>query len=227
MWEKDQLFCKNKDCTSKSYKLIEHFAKTLKIKGLGPATISKLDIKNINELYALSYEAMVQILGLKTAEKLFAEINNSLEAPLNELLPALGIPLIGRSASNKICAVISHITDLSLTTCQKAGLGPKATENLLRWYTESKLEDLPFSFEATSVKNKKPSLGHVCISGKLKSFKTKALAKTALEEKGYIVLDNLTKEANILINESGIASTKTKKAQDLGIKIITDINQIL
>ena len=42
----DQLFCRNPDCPAKSSKRIEHFAKTLKIKGLGKATIEKLDLQD-------------------------------------------------------------------------------------------------------------------------------------------------------------------------------------
>ena len=43
-WEKDQLFCKSNTCGGKTHKMVEHFAKTLRIKGLGPRTIEKLEI---------------------------------------------------------------------------------------------------------------------------------------------------------------------------------------
>jgi NAD-dependent DNA ligase len=50
------LFCRNPTCGSKLIKLIEHFAKTLKIKGLGPATLVKLGIVSLEELYSLSLQ---------------------------------------------------------------------------------------------------------------------------------------------------------------------------
>ena len=48
--------------------------------------------------------------------------------------------------------------------------------------------------------------GVVCITGKLKSFKTKAQAGTALVNLGYIVKSSLTKDVTILVNESGTKS---------------------
>ena len=41
------------------------------------------------------------------------------------------------------------------------------------------------------------------------------------------VKDNLTKDVTILVNESGIASAKTKKAETMGITIINNIKDIL
>ena len=64
--------------------------------------------------------------------------------------------------------------------------------------------------------------GIVCMTGKLKSFKTKAQAGTALINLGYIVKSSLTKDVTILVNESGIESAKTKQARESGIEIITD-----
>ena len=56
---------------------------------------------------------------------------------------------------------------------------------------------------------------------------TKAAAKQVLEKYGFIVKDSLTKDVTILLNESGIASSKTKKAEELGIKIFNNLKQII
>ena len=69
--------------------------------------------------------------------------------------------------------------------------------------------------------------GIVCITGKLKSFQTKAKAGTALVNLGYIVKSNLTKDVTILVNESGIESAKTKQARESGIEIVTDLESYL
>lgn len=230
VWEKDQLFCKSSDCESKNYKKVEHFAKTMKIKGLGPSTISKLDIQTIDEIYLTSLDTMEKALGQKIAVKLFDEIERSKKAHLNEVLPSLGIPLVGKTASEKICTVVDNIYDITLTTCQKAGLGPKVTENLLNWINDNDdlLSVLPVNFSITTHTNEPEKwMGTVCISGRLRTVKTKADAKKMLEAYGYKVIDNLTKEVTILLNESGISSTKTTKAQNMGIEICTDINQLL
>ena len=69
--------------------------------------------------------------------------------------------------------------------------------------------------------------GTVCISGKLKSFKTKAVAQKALEEVGFKVKSSVTKEVTHLVNESGIESDKTRKALANGVQIVTNINTLL
>ena len=53
-WENHILYCRNINCGSQSQKKIEHFGKTLKIKGLGPAAIEKLELDNPGDLYFLT-----------------------------------------------------------------------------------------------------------------------------------------------------------------------------
>jgi NAD-dependent DNA ligase len=169
-------------------------------------------------------------LGSKlVAGKLLLEIEKSKQAHLQELLPAFSIPLLGRTASDKLCRVIQHISEVDLQTCHKAGLGPKVTHNLLQWYNTQYLngyEFLPFSWNR-EVQSTQKEKGIVVISGKLKTFPTKAVAKALLQKEGYIVKENLSKGTNFLVNESGIASSKTKKATEMGITIITEINELI
>lgn len=231
-WENDQLFCYNTSCGSKVQKAIEHFSKTLKIKGLGPSSIQKLDIRKISDIYELSLDEMVYGLGSeRLATKLYSEIQESKKLSLEEVLPAFSIPLIGKTASEKLCKVVSSIFDLNEDVCQKAGLGPKATNNLLDWFDNQFFEwysHLPFSFESNSEEAEEVEVaGVVCISGKLTTFKTKAEAEKALVAKGYSVKSSLTKEVTILVNESGLESSKTKKAREMNISIINNLNQLI
>ena len=71
------------------------------------------------------------------------------------------------------------------------------------------------------------SKGVVCISGKLKSFKTKAEATKALDSAGYEVKSSLSKQVTILVNESGLESSKTKQARDSGVTIVTNLLDLL
>ena len=67
----------------------------------------------------------------------------------------------------------------------------------------------------------------VCITGRLKSYRTKADAKKVLEKFGFRVKDTLTKDVTILINESGIESSKTKSAESKNIRIVTNLTQLI
>ena len=221
------LYCRNPSCGDQSSKKIEHFAKTLKIKGLGPAAINSLFLESINDIYAISEYEIVDLLGSqKLGQKLFTEIENSVKAPLNILLAAFSIRLIGKTASEKLSAVCESIHDINEDSCAKAGLGPKATESLLGWIEEEyPLLELPHSFAFESPKVR--TGGVVCISGKLKSFGTKAQATEALEQHGYTVKSSVTKDVTILVNESGVESQKTTKARESGVTIVENLLDFL
>lgn len=217
------LYCKNKECPAQGHKLVENFAKGMKILGLGPAAIKKLDLFNIPDIYALTEENLTQRLGNALGSKLYTNIQLSKTASLNQVLPALGIPLIGRTATDKICT--SGLTRFDWLTDEIANraLGPKAAENLMVYHDSGAWKELPFSL---LVETKTTSGKTVCITGKLTSFKTKAEAAKYLTDKGYKVVDSVTKTTEILVNESGIESTKTKKASANGTQIVNNIKEL-
>jgi len=225
------IYCSNASCAARWDKKLEHFASILKIKGLGPATIKKLQIQDYPELFQLSVEEITDRLGSeKMAQKLVNELEKSKQADLQSLLPAFSIPLFGRSASQKLCDRISHIEEIDESSCAEAGIGPKATANLLDWldteFYPNEYDKLPFSF-AASQSIKVAQLGTVCISGKLKSFRTKAEAQRVLENYGYAVKSSLTKDCTHLLNESGIESAKTQTARDRGVLIINNAMDLI
>jgi DNA ligase (NAD+) len=225
------IYCPNSGCAAQWDKKVEHFASILKIKGLGPSTVKRLQIQDYPELYQLTVEETTLRLGSeKLAQKLVNEIEKSKQADLQTLLPAFSIPLFGRSAAQKLCDRISHIEEITENSCVEAGIGPKATANLIDWlemeFYPNGYDKLPFSFKA-SHKLSLAQLGTVCISGKLKSFRTKAEAQRVLENYGYTVKTSLTKDCTHLLNESGIESAKTQTARDRGVLIINNAMDLI
>ena len=224
-----QLFCRNTACSARLDKQIEHFCKTLGIKGMGPKTIEKLSLSDITELFYLDLDNITSIMGTKSAIKLLDEINKSKKADLATVLASMGIPLVGGTAGKKLATVVTKIDEITEEACKKAGLGAKVTENLLTWiatdYCEMK-EFLPFTFEGT-IKTASTGGKTVCITGKLKSFKKKADAEESLLAAGYTLVDSVTKATDILVDEENKMSEKRKKAEQYGITIITDLNDLL
>jgi NAD-dependent DNA ligase len=233
LWVNDQLYCKNSSCPARTLKALQHFTKTAKIKGLGEASLLKLEINSIVELYQLSKQDFIDALGEKNGIKCYNELEKSKKLPLNMLLPAFNIPLIGNTASSKICSKVSHIDEITESSLKDAGIGPKASANLLNWlnkvYKPMYENILPFDFKSSNVveTNTEDSKGTVCITGKLKTFKTKAEAEQALHNNGYSTVPRMTKAVDILVNESGIESAKTEKARESGVTIVTNLNQLL
>ena len=232
VWENDLLYCRSADCGEQGYKAVEHFAKTMKIKGLGPASIRKLGWTCPSEIYASTEESILASLGSEAVtNKLWGEIDNSIDAPLERLLPAFGIPLIGNTATRKLSETVENIREINADTCERAGLGPKATANLLSWLDNRLVyfyTVLPHGWSFSETPSY-PTVdkGMVCISGRLKSFKSKAEATTALNQAGYEVKSSLTKQVSFLINEGGQESAKTRQARDTGVTIVTDLRSFL
>ena len=227
----DQLFCRNEFCPAQNSKAIVHFAKTAKIKGLGEASILRLGLESIEDIYYLTEEHLEEVLG-KSGKKIYREIENSKLLPLEMLLPAFSIPLIGKTAAKKLQYANINLDTITKDELLKIdGIGEKAAQSFMNWvitqYREKLKHSLPFSFTFSKQEPSTQKKGVVCISGKLKSFKTKALAEKALKEKGYEVKSSVTKDVGILINESGIESTKTRKAKELGLQIVTNLNDFL
>ena len=231
VWKNDLLYCVSTTCGEQSYKSVEHFAKTMKIKGLGPASIRKLGWTCPSEIYRTPRASILASLGSeRVTSKLLAEIVNSFNAPLELLLPAFGIPLIGKTATLKLSETIKSVNEINADTCERAGLGPKATNNLLDWIENDLAffqEVMPHSWCFSATPPPAVSKGTVCISGRLKSFKSKADATTALNAAGYEVKSSLTKQVGFLINEGGAESAKTRQARNTGVTIVTDLRSFL
>lgn len=224
------LYCINDSCSAQSQKKVEHFAKTLKIKGLGPKAIEKLGVTTPQEIYLLTKEYISEKLGSeRLAEKLEVEIENSKKAPLNAVLPALSIPLVGRSLAEKLAEHYNSFQTMYVDQCESANLGPKTLESLTTYINEHYREiyELPFDLKFIRPATTSQKKGTVCISGKLTTFKTKAEATEKLQSLGYDVKGSLTKDVTILVNESGIESAKTRKARDSGVTIVTDLTQLI
>lgn len=226
----DLLYCKNPDCASMSRKRVEYFATTLKIKGLGPSTVEKLELSHVLDIYSLSFENISEGLGSeKVAIKLFDEIEQSKTRNLNDVLPALGIPLIGKSATSKLSKVCTDIETITQESCSEAGLGPKVTESLLNWLIDNDwylLLPQSLCFENNKLLDDVVK-GIVCITGKLESFKTKAEAQVELERLGYVVKSSLTKDVTILVSEGGVETAKMQKARESGILVINNLSNFL
>jgi len=227
----DQLFCRNTACAAQLSKKVEHFCKTLGIKGMGSRTIEKLGLADITELYYLDQSEVTEALSSeKVAVKLLEEIENSKQADLATVISSFSIPLVGKTASKKLCEVVASVDEISFETCKQAGLGDKVTQNLLTWLEtdfQEMREFLPFSFRSQTTNNTNKETKTICITGKLHSYKTKAEAHKLLELAGFTPVETVTKTTNYLVDEENKGSSKRKKAESLGITIITNLNTFL
>lgn len=201
-----------------SQKLTEHFIKTMEIKGLGPASVKKLDINHPIDIYR-DTNAFGD-LGVN-GDKIIEEIERSKRKPYYRVLASLGIPGLGVTAAKKIIEKIPSFRNLrDIETTDIKGIGHATKDSILSWLDENEdwVEKLPLQLEYISnVNDITVSSKKVCITGKLDM--TRNDLSQILSDKGFSVTTSVTKDCYALI-AGDTTSSKYQKAEKLGVSII-------
>ena len=213
------LICLFQECPAKSTKIVENFATKMGIKGLGPITIKKLGLTKIFHIYIIPTETLKQELGDKITAKLISEISKSKNVSVGKFLSSCSIPLIGKTAGNKLDTIVDNIEDISMEVCKKVGLGDKASSNLINWINTTYKETLSFIPMDFKKLEQSTSTYKVCISGKIPGY-TKSKIKEILSKYKIETKDSVTKDLDFLISEEDNTS-KANKAKQYNIPIIS------
>lgn len=228
----DQLFCKSTSCSAKSIKKLEHYAKTLKIKGLGEKTLEKLaeiDIVDIPDIYSLTLDDLIPITGEKVAIKLLDEIEKSKTVNFATFIAAFSIPLIGDTAGQKMASLNKSLEDITFEDLRSVGIGEKAATNFINWmdeYGHDALQHLPITIINSSNGPTDSSKGTVVVTGTFE--KTRSVLEKELRTLGFEPKDSISSKTNyLLLGESKGISSKQKKAQQLNIPIVYSIEELL
>lgn len=195
------------------YRLVEYYAKTLGIKGLGESSIKKLDIQHPSELYG---RHDWEYLG-KNGEKIQYELSRPKD--YTTVLASLGIPGVGKSTAKLIVDKIPKFEDLrSIANVSIRGIGPATVEKILTWLevNEDWVLGLPYELAHNSSYEQPNSIKKIAITGKLDMTK-KDLADH-LKPFGFQVIDTVSKDCYALIT-SGEESTKTRQAEKYNIPV--------
>lgn len=223
----DQLFCQNNLCDAKVFKGIMHFIKAMKIRGLGEKTIEKLGLESINSIYTLSKEYLINELGEKLGIKLYDEIEKSKNTTVDKYITGFGIPLVGKTASEKLAQHTDNIWNINQEVCKLAGLGQKATYNLLDWILHNKLEYESLPIKTVEGHKQSEATLKVCITGKLKDFASREKAKAYLKDYGIEVVSSVSSKIDYLVCDvENSSSSSIKKAEKLNKPIVT-MNHLL
>ncbi len=243
------LYCSNPDCEAKKIKSLSLFVSrnALNIEGLSEATLEKFVaqgyIKNLVDIFHLDqYEEAIK--GLEGfGEKSYVNLQQSIEKARTTTLPkviySLGIANIGLANAKMICKAFGHDVEKIIHATEEElgnidGVGAVIAEVFVAYFSEEKhVENLRNLLHELTIPEEKQvdeqifaGLNFV-ITGSVEQFKNRNEIKELIESKGGKVTGSVTSKTNYLINNDVTStSSKNKKARDLAVPIISELDFI-
>jgi len=202
-----------------SSKVLEHFIKTLDIKGLGPASVKKMGLTHPVDLFEDQNWNLLGVNGTKVQ----AEIERTKTKPYDLVLASFGMSGVGKRASKLILSKIPAFRNLrDIETVDIKGIGPSTIESVLSWLDENEewVLTLPLQLEqnVTVEEVVGTPARKICITGKMDM--TRNQLGDILEKLGFKVTNTITKDCYALITGGDTTSSKYKKANTMGISVI-------
>lgn len=233
-----RLICTNENCPEKIIEKLVYFVQKIGIQDLSLKRIqAMLDegiVKSIPDLYRLKVEDFLKLPKTKEkmAEKLFQNIQATREIDLVTFLTALGITGGGRNKCEKIVQYGIDSIDkvLGLTVEQLTEIdsfAEKSSEEFIKSIQEretliNELIDVGVNFkQAATTKTSVLANEKICITGTL--TRKRSEIEKLIKDNGGVVVSSVTGNTTLLLtNDTTSSSSKFKKAEKLGIEIITE-----
>lgn len=240
------LYCPNSQCPAKHVKLFTLFVSRngMNIDGLSEETLEKfIDagyIKEFADIFHLDryYEEIVATpgFGQKSYDNLMDSVEKARNVELSALIYSLGIPNIGSANAKLICKAfnnnIEKIRNASVEELMEIdGIGEIMAEKFCQYFADEdnikKLDNLLKEVniaepEENTTPQNMDGLTFV-ITGSVEHFANRNELKSYIEKHGGKVTGSVSAKTNYLINNDAMsASSKNKKAKQLGVEIVTE-----
>ena len=240
--------CTNYDCSAQSIGRILQFCskECMDIRNIGDRVVEDLVlfgiVENISDLYTLkdryTVKELVDILGdgygSKSIEKMLASIELSKEKTFANVIAGLSIPNVGKVVARQLSKEFKNIDNLIDCTYDRLisldGIGDVMANDICWWFSSpqniemcNKLKEygLKMSIENDKSVVKTEERGvKVCFTGKSSRFKGDEVEEY-LKSNGFTIA-GVSKSLNYLIIGDKPGGSKVKKAEELGITIITE-----
>ncbi len=219
--------CNNEKCTEQAVQQIAMFIKKLGVKSASNATLDNFGIHSFKDLVNFKPDKKY-----KSQIKLYEELSSKVfTRSEQDLLAATNFCGIGETQINKI---VDFYGFDNIKSCKyqllPAGIGDLTLEKFKETVLDNlKIVDMFINdaryncLKSTQTVSKDKSNGQsVCFTGKLETMSRSDASKLAVQA-GFEVKDAVTKGLTYLItNDDNTSSSKNKKAQQFGTKIINE-----
>ena len=234
-------YCNGIECPAKLFRGIIHFAsrEAMDIVGLGEAIIEELInrglISNITDLYKLTLEDVASLKknGKKFAQNLIDSIEASKHRDLYRLVNALGIRHVGVKIAKSLCKTYNTMDKLMNASYESLymneEIGKIIAESIYNFFREeqtidliNKLKEYGVNMEAEQEEGADDRFAGMTfvLTGTLEKY-SRDEASEIIEKLGGKTSGTVSKKTTyVLAGEA--AGSKLTKAQNLGIKIITE-----
>ena len=235
-------FCENTlSCKPQMVKSIVHYAsrEAMNIAGFSEKTaeqlFEKLNIKSISDLYKLNKEELMTLekFGEKKAQNLLDAIEKSKDCELYAFIYALGIPNVGVKTAKDLVNTFKSLEGLKKATLEElvevSDVGDIIAQCVYEFFREEKVLNtinellnlgVNPKYEEQEVTESLFKGKTVVVTGSLEDY-TRISIKEKFESLGAKVSGSVSKKTDyVLAGEE--AGSKLKKAQELGIKIISE-----
>ena len=242
------LHCTNPDCIAKHIRKYERFVsrQCMDIDGLSIETVSKFIERGIisdfvSVFHIDEHQAEIEAMegfGEKSFKKLSEAVRNSRRVHPANFINALSIPKIGIDAGKRLIAKYGTAGFIERLKSGEGfeeidGFGAEKSGSILNWYADEKNRDLfeRLLSEITleEIAPAAEDAGGRCkgmtfvITGDVHHFKNRDAFKAYVESQGGKVAGSVSKKTAFLVNNDVTStSSKNKKAQTLGIPIISE-----
>lgn len=234
------LRCTSPECPAQRLRNLAHFAsrEAMDIEGLGISVCQLLInsglVSSPAELYSLNAQDVetLERMGRKSAENLINAIEKSKRAGLSRLICAFGIRQVGQKAAKTLSAHFGTLDKLMAATEQEltsiSDIGGVTAGFITEWFSLPQsqhqirlLREAGVSFESTETVNDTRFTGLTFVlTGELSGYKRDEAA-AIIESFGGKASSSVSKKTSyVLAGEN--AGSKLKKANDLGITVISE-----
>lgn len=239
------LYCMNPECQAKHVKAFALFVSrdALNIEGLSEATLEKFIsrgyIHTFADIFHLDrYKDEIQGMegfGEKSYRKLIESVKKARTTTLPRVVYSLGIAGIGLANAKVICRELKYDVEALLMVTEEElneiqGVGEVLAKAFTGYFSDAKhvenfrklLEELTIPEETSTKKQIFEGVNFV-ITGSVTHFANRGEVKELIESLGGKVTGSVTSKTNYLINNDVTStSSKNKKANELGIPIISE-----
>lgn len=239
------LYCMNPECQAKHVKSFALFVSrdALNIEGLSEATLEKFISRGYIHTFAdifhlAQYKEKIQKMegfGEKSYKKLTESIEKARTTTLPRVIYSLGIAGIGLANAKVICRELKYDVESLLKVSEEElneiqGVGEVLAKAFVGYFADAKhvenfrrlLNELTIPEETVTKQQIFEGVNFV-ITGSVKHFANRGEVKELIESLGGKVTGSVTSKTNYLINNDVTStSSKNKKANELGIPIISE-----